>query len=109
RLLVGLSIPHVGEETAILLANSFGTLEKIRGTHEDTLAAIDGIGPIVAKSIRAWFDDVANKHELELLLKQIDVQETRQQGNKATKLAGKTFVLTGTLPTLSRDEAKDLI
>lgn len=109
RLLVGLSIPHVGEETAILLASSFGTLDKLRSSPEDTLAAIDGIGPIVAKSICAWFGNVANKRELELLLKQITVEETRQQGNKATKLAGKTFVLTGTLPTLSRDEAKDLI
>lgn len=109
RLLVGLSIPHVGEETAILLANSFGTLDKLRSSPEDMLAAIDGIGPIVAKSIRNWFDNAENKKELELLLKQITVEEAKRQSNKATKLAGKIFVLTGTLSSLSRDEAKDMI
>ncbi len=108
RLLIGLSIEHVGEETARDIAENFGTLEKLRGATLADLEAIDGVGTVVAESVHAWFRDAENKKLLTRLLKHITVENPKLEA-RSTKLAGKTFVLTGTLGSLSRDEAKELI
>lgn len=108
RLLIGLSIEHVGEETAIDIAKHFKTLEKIQNASREELEAIEGVGEIVAASVVAWFKHSENKKVLTRLLKQITVEHSKSE-TRSTKLTGKTFVLTGTLATLSRDEAKELI
>lgn len=108
RLLIGLSIEHVGEETARDIAKHFVTLEKVRDATLIELEAIDGVGTVVAESVHAWFRDVENKKVLARLLKYITVENPKSE-IRSTKLKGKTFVLTGTLSSLSRDEAKALI
>ncbi|MCR4274954.1 MAG: NAD-dependent DNA ligase LigA [Candidatus Campbellbacteria bacterium] len=108
RLLIGLSIEHVGEETAIDIAKHFKTLEKIQSASREELEALDGVGEIVAQSVYKWFRNAENKKLLKKLLRYVTVEATSYK-LQATKLSGKTFVLTGTLATLSRDEAKGLI
>lgn len=107
RLLVGLSILHVGEETAYLLATEFGTLVRLRGASAAEIARVNGIGEIVAHSVAKWFADPENKTLLDRLLTHISV--TRVARTEGAALAGKTAVVTGTLPTLSRDEAEALV
>ncbi len=107
RLLVGLSIPQVGEETARDLATHFGTLEKLEGSSEEELMGIDGVGEIVARSVSVWFRDAENKKHLRELLKHLTV--VRGEKKKTGALFGKTLVVTGTLPTLSRTDAEALI
>ncbi len=111
KLLVGLSIPQVGEETAIDLAKHFGTLEKLQAASYEELQALDGVGPIVAKALTEYFADKNNIKLLNNLLKQIKIQEPSEghKGMQFQKLSGKSFVLTGTLSIMSRDEAKDMI
>ena len=108
RFLIGLSIQHVGEETAIDIAKHFGTLEKLRESSLEELTAIEGVGEVVAESVYNWFRDAENKKLLERLLEHVRIQKTEQKAF-SSRLSGKTFVLTGTLPTLSRDEAKEII
>jgi len=102
RLLVGLSIPHVGSETARLIAEAFGTIEHVRKASREELKAVRGVGEIVASSLHDWMHDPLHGRELDALLKVVTVARPEQTGSK---LAGKTFVFTGTLPTLSREEA----
>ena len=103
RLLYGLSIDHVGEETARLLSTHFGTLNKIRAASLEEIAAIKGIGEVVAKSVYDWLRDPVKSKILDALLEHLTVlaDETPSSG----KLAGKTFVLTGTL-SMPREEAE---
>lgn len=112
RLIISLSIPNVGEETAYLLAQNFGSIEKIKEAKSEELQNIEEIGPIVAKSIVDWFSDKENEKYLEKLLLQVLVAlESQQINNKKTnsKIFGKTFVLTGTLSVMGREEAKQKI
>lgn len=110
RLLTGLSIPHVGEETAILLAEHFKTIDDIANASEADLAGIGGIGEIVARAVKSWFTDKENKKLIERLKKVIRIVSEKQSATKAAGVfAGKTVVLTGTLGSLSRDEAKELV
>lgn len=104
RFLMALSILHVGEETAIDLAEYFGGLEKIKKATPEELEAVENIGGVVAKSVHEWFRNDANKKFLEKLLRHVKIKNPpkREKG----KLAGKTFVLTGSLEAMSRDEAK---
>jgi len=106
RLLIGLSIELVGEETARLLSDHFGTLSALREATEEEIAAIHGIGEVVAHSVTQWFSRKHNVEILEGILRHIQVVEA--QRSRTGVLAGKTFVFTGTLPTLSRDDAKEL-
>ena len=106
RLLVGLSIPHVGEETAIILAKTFRTIDALGGVSEEELNAVDGVGDILAKSVYEWFRDKENKALIARLQKVLTIQSPPKENTKALPLAGKTYVLTGTLETMSRDEAK---
>jgi DNA ligase (NAD+) len=105
RLLVGLSIMHVGEETAFLLAKTFRTITALRQTSEAEIARVNGIGEVVARSVAAWFRDSENEAMLERLLLHLSIQEVQAPAANAP-LAGMTVVVTGTLPTLSREEAE---
>jgi DNA ligase (NAD+) len=111
RFLVGLSISQVGEETTIDLAKHFGSIEKLREASFDDLQNLNGIGPIVAQAVVDFFADKNNKKTVDALLKEVKIgmviaSETKQSNQKLT---GLTFVLTGTMETMSRDEAKDKI
>ena len=110
RFLFGLGIRHVGEATAKELARHFGTLDAIMDASEEALLAVNDVGPIVAQSIRTFFDQAHNREVVEQLRA---CGVTWPEGEPAAAgpqpLAGKTLVLTGTLPTLSRDSAKALI
>lgn len=108
KLIVGLSIPQVGEETAIDLANHFGTIEKLEKAKFEELEAIDGVGEVIAKEIVNWFADKDHQKTLQNLIKVIKIQKPEAQAKSINnkKFAGQTFVLTGTLETMTRDEAK---
>jgi DNA ligase (NAD+) len=107
RLLVGLSILHVGSETATLLAQTFGTIEKLKKASEDELARVQGIGDVVAHSVVAWFKDTENEAMLARLLPHLSI--TRVAKVEGGPLKGQTVVVTGTLPTLSREDAEAMI
>ncbi len=107
RLIIGLGIPHVGEENAYLLATHFGTLAKLRAASEDTLSRIDGIGPIIGKSVADWFKDAGNRALLARLVKHLRVEKVVAPSKGP--LTGQTVVVTGTLPTLSREEAEAMV
>lgn len=107
RLLAGLSVPQVGEETGILLAQHYATIDDIAAAKVEDLEAINGIGPVVGKFIYDWFRDKDNKALMKRLQKQIVVVSEKASGKKSAPLAGKTFVLTGGLESMSRDEAKE--
>jgi len=108
KFLFALGIRHVGEETSILISEKFGTLEKVKNVSVEDLEKIDGVGVVVARSIFEWFQDKSNEKLLEKLLKNIIIKPA-YRSNKNLSLSGKTFVLTGTMETLSRDDAKDRI
>ena len=108
RFLVGLSIDGVGEETARLIADTFGSLEAVQEATLDDLAAIHGLGDTVAESITQWFENPSNQKTVKDLLQHMTIENPTQNTARQT-LAGKTFVLTGTLETFTRDEAKKAI
>lgn len=108
RLLVGLSILHVGEETARLLAGEFGTLSALQNASRERLAAVRGIGEVVADSVHIWFSDPQNQALIERLLKHLRVKEGEALPT-AGPLSGLSVVVTGTLPTYSREEAEEHI
>ncbi len=108
RFLVGLSIDGVGEETARLLADRFGTVAALRAATVSDIAAIYGIGDVVAEAIVAWFKDKNHQKLVDDLLKYVTPEIETGQAVAAT-LEGKIFVLTGTLTKYSRDEAKEAI
>lgn len=112
RLLFALSIPQVGEETARDLARiGDGKIDVIRNMPLSNLLHIHGIGEVVAQNIYTWFKDEKNIQALDKLLAYLDiVDESVARGDSVQQMfAGKVFVLTGTLPTLSRDVASDMI
>jgi len=108
RLLVGLSMDHVGEETARILAEHFGTLAKIKKATVGELEAISGIGQVVAEAIFNWFRDEHNLNELTRLERELRVIKPDQKKPASTPLAGVTLVFSGSLSELTRAEAKDL-
>ncbi|MES2978840.1 MAG: NAD-dependent DNA ligase LigA [Pseudomonadota bacterium] len=110
RFVFGLGIRHVGEATAKELARHFGKLDAIMNASEAELLEVSDVGPIVAKSIRTFFDQAHNREVVEQL-RACGVTWPEGEGAERAPqpLAGKTFVITGTLPTLSRDEAKDRV
>ena len=107
RFLIALSIEQVGEETARDLATRFGSIEKIMKANVEVLQNVDGIGEVVARSAHAWFRDSENEKLLRELLHQVKV--LKGETPRGGKLSGKTFVITGTLASLSRDEAAENI
>lgn len=110
RFLFGLGIRHVGEATAKELARHFGALDPIMDASEEALLEVSDVGPVVAKSIHTFFEQAHNREVVEQL-RACGIRWDEGQGaNDAPKpLAGLTFVLTGTLPTLGRDEARERI
>jgi DNA ligase (NAD+) len=108
RLINGLGIPFVGERTAQILAETFGDLDKIMNADEDELKKAEEVGPKVAHAIRQFFDHQSNRELVERLGEAgfvFTYTITRHTG----KLEGLTFVLTGTLPNLTREEAQERI
>ena len=110
RFLFGLGIRHVGEATAKELARHFGTLDAVMAASVEQLCEVSDIGPVVAQSVHTFFQQPHNREVVEQLRA---CGLTWPEGEPAARapqpLAGQTVVLTGTLPTLSRDEAKDLL
>jgi len=110
RFLFGLGIRHVGESTAKALAKHFGQFDAIMDAPEEALLNVNDVGPIVAKSLRTFFDQPHNREVVEQLRAcGVHWPENEPTSAGPKPLAGKTFVITGTLPTLGRDAAKDLI
>lgn len=110
RFLYGLGIRHVGESTARDLARHFGKLDAIMDASVERLLEVPDVGPIVAESVHTFFAQAHNREVVEQLRACGLTWEESEPAAQAPKpLAGKTIVLTGTLPTLSRDEAKDLL
>ncbi len=106
RVLWGLGIPFVGERTAQILADTFGSLDRIAEADEETLQQAEEVGPKVARSIYQFFREPHNRELVERLRKaglRFEQEVTKKEGGP---LAGLTFVLTGTLPHLTREEAK---
>jgi DNA ligase (NAD+) len=110
RFLYGLGIRHVGEATAKDLARHFGGLDAIMEAEVEQLLQVPDVGPVVAESIHTFFRQPHNREVVEQLRAAgVTWEEGEPQAAVPLPLAGKTVVLTGTLPTLSRDEAKDLL
>ena len=110
RFLFGLGIRHVGEATAKALAKYFGSLDAIMDASVEGLLAVSDVGPVVAQSIHTFFEQPHNREVVaQLRACGLQWEEGAPAERKPTPLSGKTLVITGTLPTLSRDEAKDLI
>jgi DNA ligase (NAD+) len=110
RVLFGLGIRMVGAQNAAILAGDYGTIDALAAADERDLAISEGIGAQIAASVVLFFEQDANRALIERL-RAAGVDLTAPKRDRATPgpLAGKTFVLTGTLPTLTRDEASELI
>jgi DNA ligase (NAD+) len=110
RLLYGLGIRFVGEQTAQILAGEFGSIDAIANAGEAELQRCEGIGSELSASVALFFKQPANREMIERL-KRLGVETTAPRRTRAAsgKLAGKTFVLTGTLPHLTREQASEMI
>jgi DNA ligase (NAD+) len=114
RLIIALSVPNVGEETAYLLAENFKyQISNIKSATKEELEKIEGVGPIVAQAVVDWFANKENQKVLEKLLRHISIikesQHPSTSSGQKSKIFGKTFVLTGTLESMERNEAKEKI
>jgi len=110
RLLYGLGIRFVGSQTAQILAGDFGTIDAIAAASEEELQQSEGIGPEVSASVALFFKQAANRRMIaRLRAAGVDVTAPKRERAPAGALAGKTLVLTGTLPSLTREEAMSLI
>ena len=110
RLLFGLGIRHVGEATAKDLARHFGSLDRIMDASVDELLQVNDVGPVVAQSIRTFFEQAHNREVVEQLRAAgVHWPENDGEHNTPQPLLGKTFVLTGTFPTLKREDAKAML
>jgi DNA ligase (NAD+) len=108
RFIFGLGIRHVGESTAKDLAKHFGGIHVLMDAPMDELLMVNDVGPVVADSIVSFMSEPHNREVIEqLLVSGIEFQN--EERITTVDLSGKTFVLTGTLPTLSRDQAKELL
>ena len=106
RVIFALGIPHVGYATAQDLAQRFGSLQKLARAGKEELLEMEGVGEIMAEAISAWFENAANQELIERLREQgIDPRAEKQGG----RLDGVTFVITGALESMSREEAEDAI
>ncbi len=110
RFLFGLGVRHVGEATAKDLARHFGKLDAIMDASVEQLLEVNDVGPVVAQSIRTFFEQPHNREVVEQLRAcGVHWPEGEPAAQVPRPLAGKTFVLTGTLPTLGREDAKALL
>jgi DNA ligase (NAD+) len=108
RVIYGLGIRFVGERTAEFLAEHFGSMDVLEHASVEELQNVDEVGPRIAASIAEFFSIPANRKLVERL-REAKLTLTGEKKQRGTKLAGKTFVLTGTLPRFTRDEAKKMI
>jgi len=108
RLLMGLGISFVGERTAELLASEFGSMEALKNASQEELERVQEVGPKVAASVHDFFRNELNLTLIERLAA-LGLKMTAEKKQRTTQLEGLTFVLTGTFPTLSREEAKEKI
>lgn len=109
RLVYALGIPHIGAKAAQVLCGAFPSMDKLEEATEAEVAQIEGFGGIMAKEVAAYFQKESTR-ELIARLKELGLNmEAQRQETQGTSLAGSTFVLTGTLPTMSRKEATQLI
>ena len=108
RVILGLGVRFVGERTAELLAEHFGSMDALMNASFDELQQVTEVGPRVAEAITEFFSEPRNRELVERLRK-AGLNFEGEKKKRGTKLAGKTFVLTGTLPNFSRDEAKKMI
>ena len=108
RLLTAFTIRNVGKETASVLANEFGTLENIMNASVEDLSKVEGVGEVIAKDIYDFFRKPENIKMIEEL-KSLGVEPAPPSQNISDELKGKTFVLTGTLQNMTRDEASEKI
>src|SRR5262249_47198147 len=111
RFIYALGIRHVGETTARDLARHFGSLDALLQADEQTLLEVGDVGPVVAASIAHFFAEPHNREVIKALRKAgvTWTEGTPRAPRSAGAFAGKTFVLTGTLPTLGRDDARAMI
>jgi DNA ligase (NAD+) len=111
RLIHGLGIPLIGAEAAKLLAMRFGSMGALCQTRPEVLNEIDGIGPKMTDSLISYFDDPDNRERIRRLYQEagLNMESKLTVPDEETELTGKTFVLTGTLPTWTRDQAKEAI
>jgi DNA ligase (NAD+) len=105
RVLYGLGIRFVGERTAQLLAEEFGSVEALMTASREDLERVNEVGPRVSEAIREFFDEKKNR-DLVHKLEKAGLTFTAEKRKKTSQLEGLTFVLTGTLPNLSREDAK---
>lgn len=108
RFLYALGIRHVGEQTAKLLAQKYGNIGKVRNSDVETLERIEGVGPIVAESVRNFFHEKKNNETIEKLIAH-GIKIGSESPGSSNVLAGLTFVITGTLQKMTRRDAKGLI
>ncbi|MBE7703947.1 MAG: NAD-dependent DNA ligase LigA [Cyanobacteria bacterium SIG28] len=108
RFLTALSIRHVGKETADLIVSEFPTLEQLKNVSLEKLAKIEGVGEKIARNVYDYFHEPENIKMI-AEFESLGFKFENNNQNKTTELAGKTFVLTGTLETMTRDEAGDKI
>jgi DNA ligase (NAD+) len=111
RLIHGLGIPLIGAEAAKLLALRFRSMGALCQTRAEVLNEIDGIGPKMTDSLISYFDDPDNRERIRRLYQEagLNMESKLTVPDEATELTGKTFVLTGTLPSWTRDQAKEAI
>jgi DNA ligase (NAD+) len=105
KLLYGFGVRHVGERAARALADAFGSIDKIVAAPAEEIAAIDGVGDVIAGAVREFFDRPETRALVEKL-RQAGVRLEEQRQPRGGPLLGKTFVITGTLEAFSREEAK---
>jgi DNA ligase (NAD+) len=105
RVLFGLGIRFVGERTAQLLAEEFGSVDALMAASQEELERVNEVGPRVSQAIREFFDEETNRKLVEHL-REAGLTFTAEKRKKSSELEGLTFVLTGTLPSLSREDAK---
>jgi DNA ligase (NAD+) len=108
RFLFALGIRHVGEYVAKILTKTFGSISNIEAASQEELTAIEGVGPVIAESLFAYFHDPQNLKTLRKL-EQAGVKPVAERKAKSAALQGKTFVFTGGLKNLSREKAKSLV
>ena len=109
RFITALSIDHVGEETAHDLARAFHTIDALTHASKEELLAVDGVGEVVAESFSSWMKTLEHKAMLKRLLKEVRVKKEKISSATPQAFSGKTFVLTGTLTSMTRDDAKKKI
>jgi len=109
RLLFGLGIRHVGQRAASILAETFRSIKNLRTTPYENIESVIEIGPVIAESLKSFFDQKTNLQDIENLSSMGVVVEEQGEARKEGVLTGKQFVLTGTLSKISRNEAKEKI